>query len=481
MFLSKEYLIILIISLLLFYTLPKKYRACVLLITSLLYISTLSLKSLFCVLMINLLTYYSGKKIEENICQGNKQKAQKVKILSLCVIISIICIYKIIGYITKLNIVSLEGDNFLQKIVIPIGLSFYIFQDYSYLTDVANGQNKAEKSIVKFLLYSTFFAKFTSGPIENNSKFNESIDKLESVRLFDENRILYAFQCILLGTFFKLVVAARLEQFVNSIWDGTATLPAIWLIIGAVLYSIQIYTDFAGYTYFAKGTAKLFGIDLTWNFMAPYMESGIAEFWRKWHISLSNFLKKYIYIPLGGNRQGILKKCINTMIVFLICGIWHGNGIHFVIWGLLHGIFSIIESLFKNRARWFFSGLLGWMITFIEVTFAWIFFRAESISQAVKYILAICTKGILSKDQFLVTGESIGLPLVEIKVTLAIISIVFLHDLIIKVKKEQIVEIMMKKNIMINLIVAYLIIVLVVIFGIYGPGLQMNDFIYMQF
>ncbi len=390
--------------------------------------------------------------------------------------------YKFFGYLFKIENIQLNlPDSFIRNIAMPIGLSFYIFQDYSYLIDVSEGKYNPEKNIVNFMLYSVFYAKFISGPIERNNRFRSNLDKIGEVRFWDFQRIGYAFLCILFGIYMKIALSTRLEVFVNTIWDNLETQDPIWLIIGAILYSIQIYTDFAGYTYLAIGTAKLYGIDLTWNFMAPYLETGISEFWRKWHISLSSFLKDYVYIPLGGNRKGLFRKALNTAIVFLVCGIWHGNGFQFLIWGVLHGIFSIFEVVVKPKVSFLFKGIIGWFITFTEVTFAWIFFRAESVQEATNYIQKMFLYRGTTLQEFLQGGEGIGLTLLEMKVTIVLILLILVHDIVIKIKKKQLIEILLSKNIIIISFVMYVIVILTVIFGIYGPGLQMKDFIYMQF
>jgi len=432
-------------------------------------------------LIITSFTFYSGIKISNYLVKGLPEKVKKTKKTSLIILAGILIIYKVVGYFVKLDMSINTNSVFIEYIAIPIGLSFYIFQSYSYISDISKEKYSAEKDLSKFLLYTAFFAKFTSGPIERNNIFRQNIENAKIKKYPDIQNISYSIMCIVVGMFFKINISARLEVFVNTIWDNLENQSYIWLIIGALLYSIQIYSDFAGYTYLAIGTARLYGINLTWNFMAPYMESGISEFWRKWHISLSSFLKDYVYIPLGGNRYGNIRKCINTIIVFIICGIWHGNGFQFIIWGLLHGIFSIIEIIFKPKVKLLFSGLLGCIITFIEVTFAWIFFRADSLTNAFKYIGKMFRVQKIDAFIFINNAEAIGLNETELIVTILLLVILFIHDLIIKSTNKQFIDVVVRKNIVFKSIIIYILVIVTIIFGIYGPGLQMNDFIYMQF
>lgn len=282
---------------------------------------------------------------------------------------------------------------------------------------------------------------------------------------------------MLWGYFMKMVVADRLAVTVNQIFDAPEVFDSFWLAAGALLYTLQIYCDFAGYSYIAVGCAGVFGIRLTQNFRAPYCASGITDFWRRWHVSLSTWLRDYLYIPLGGNRKGMPRKCMNTMIVFLVCGMWHGSGVNFIAWGLLHGIYSVVETL-GRRAGVKMKG--GRLITFLAVAFAWIFFRASSFGAAAGYIGRMVTAG-LRPEMWRQYTELLHLNAVEIAVILAGILVICVVDELCCRKKLHLPTMIQHQQNAARYLVFYMLIVAIFIFGMYGPGYHAEQFIYMQF
>ena len=270
-----------------------------------------------------------------------------------------------------------------------IGVSFYSFRLMSYLADVKNGA-KSEKSIVNFGVYASFFPIFIAGPVVRYNTIERQIKRAE----FNYDKACKALFRIVFGVFQKAYVADKIAGVVDGVYSGYASYNGITIAVAAVLYSMQIYCDFAGYSNIVIGVASLFGFELEENFLQPYFATSIADFWRRWHVSLSTWLKDYVYIPLGGKKR----KSINILITFLVSGLWHGFGMGFVVWGLLHGIYQIVGNfLAPTKVRFFDKTKKIWgndfgkkcisiMVTFFLVTFAWFFFRVPDIGLACRMI-----------------------------------------------------------------------------------------------
>jgi alginate O-acetyltransferase complex protein AlgI len=292
---------------------------------------------------------------------------------------------------------SFFGVEFSQdslEIVLPVGISFYTFQTLSYSIDVWRGNLKPVNDPIVFLAFVSFFPQLVAGPIER--AFN-LLPQFQEKRKFDYREAVTGLRQILWGLFKKMVIADNCAVSVNEIFDNPGNYNGSVLCLGAILFAFQIYGDFSGYSDIALGTGRLFGFKLMRNFNYPYFSRDIAEFWRRWHISLSTWFRDYLYIPLGGSRTTLQVKIRNTFLVFLISGFWHGANWTFVVWGLLHAIFYLpLLVMAKNRThldpiatgRLFpsFRELYSIGKTFFIVCFAWIFFRAESLSAAVNFI-----------------------------------------------------------------------------------------------
>ena len=292
------------------------------------------------------------------------------------------------------HIFSTKFDDGFFSLIFPVGFSFFMLQGISYLSYVKNG-GVAERNISDLLLYITFFPCVISGPIQKSNWFLPQI-KSRNTYDFKVRLVKKGLLQIIWGYFQKLVISNRLAIFVNALFDS-ADKSGICLWFGAVAYGIQIYIDFCGYSDIVIGISKTLGFSLERNFNYPYMARSVSDFWRRWHISLSNWLKDNIYIPLGGNRRGKLKKYLNVMVVFLVSGIWHGGGLSFIVWGMLHGLYQIGEGMtcgMRRRIRLLFrieedDIVLIWgqrLLVFVLVDFAWIFFRSSSLKAAINYI-----------------------------------------------------------------------------------------------
>ncbi|NDV42648.1 MBOAT family O-acyltransferase [Flagellimonas sediminis] len=291
-------------------------------------------------------------------------------------------------------------DGYTLNIILPVGISFYTFQTLSYTIDVYRKQLEPTKDLLAFLAFVSFFPQLVAGPIERATNL---LPQFYTKRRFDYHNAVIGTRQILWGLFKKVVIADQCAEYVNLIFDHSTDYGGVTLLLGAFLFAFQIYGDFSGYSDIAIGTSKLFGFNLMQNFAYPYFSRDIAEFWRRWHISLSTWFRDYLYIPLGGSRGGLWMKIRNTFIIFLVSGFWHGANWTFIVWGGLNALYFLPLLLSKtNRrnldvvaqnstlptVREFFQIA----VTFLLTILAWVFFRAENLSHAFAYLGAIFTK-----------------------------------------------------------------------------------------
>ncbi len=277
-------------------------------------------------------------------------------------------------------------QSFFGSIAAPIGISFYMLQALGYVIDVYRSQVLAERNPLKYAVFVSFFPTVISGPIQRAGSL---LIQIREGRDFDYKKA-HSGLCYLLGGYLlKLVIADRLGLMVNAAYDNYQTMPGATLLWASVLYAFQLYCDFAGYSALAIGTGKLLGFDIGINFSQPYYASSVKDFWNRWHISLSSWLRDYVYIPLGGNRKGKCRKYVNLLITFLVSGLWHGTGANFLVWGLLHGSYQIAGDILtkKDKKKGHTAGrIAGIFLTFLLVDLAWIFFKAQSVDQAMGII-----------------------------------------------------------------------------------------------
>ena len=303
-------------------------------------------------------------------------------------------------------------------IVLPVGISFYTFQTLSYTIDVYKRNLEPTKDFIAFSAFVTFFPQLVAGPIERATNL---LPQFFDKRTFDYSKAVNGMRQILWGLFKKIVIADNCAEYVNHIFDNSNEYSGVILVLGAIFFTFQIYGDFSGYSDVAIGLSRLFGLNLRRNFAFPYFSRDIAEFWRRWHISLSTWFRDYLYIPLGGSRGGTLMKVRNTFIIFLVSGFWHGSNWTFVVWGALNAIFFVPLLLSNNnrnhidivaKGKLFPSlketGLM--LMTFLLTVFAWIFFRAENIGHAFSYINRIFIMSLAKPNNF----NGFSLPLTSI-------------------------------------------------------------------
>lgn len=319
--------------------------------------------------------------------------------LSICINLGFLGFFKyynffVASFAEGLSNIGLRANFWTLQVILPVGISFYTFHGLSYVIDIYNKRIKPERNFIDYSVFVSFFPLLVAGPIERATHL---LPQVKQKRTFDYTQAVDGLRQILWGLFKKIVIADNCAQAVNAIFDSPQEYYGGTLILGAFLFAIQIYCDFSGYSDIAIGTARLFGIDLLRNFAFPYFSRDIAEFWRRWHISLSTWFRDYLYIPLGGSRVGTLMKARNIFIIFIISGFWHGANWTFIIWGFLNALYILPSVLFKtnrNHLDIVSSGkhfpsireLLAMMVTFGLTVFAWIFFRAKSVKYALEYI-----------------------------------------------------------------------------------------------
>lgn len=387
-----------------------KYQNVLLLCASYFFYACWDWRFLFLLVFSTLLDYVTGIKMSG----AGSAKARKFWFwLSIIVNLGFLGVFKYFNFFAASMAVAMANiglhvNPWTLKVILPVGISFYTFHGLSYVIDIYKNRIKAERNFIDYSLFVSFFPLLVAGPIERATHL---LPQVKKARTFDYYMAADGLRQILWGLFKKAVIADQCSEFANVIFANSSGYTGSTLVLGALFFTFQIYCDFSGYSDMALGIARLFGIDLLRNFAFPYFSRDIAEFWRRWHISLSSWFRDYLYIPLGGSEGGTWTKVRNTFIIFLVSGFWHGANWTFITWGLLNALYIMPLIIFnKNRVnlqivaqgralpslREFFQILL----TFSLTVFAWIFFRATSMSHAFSYIGRIFSKSLFIVPQF---------------------------------------------------------------------------------
>ena len=365
---------------------------------------------LFLLIFSTLLDYYTGIKMSE----ANNQSIKKFWFwLSISINLGFLGVFKYYNFFADsfeeaISNFGLQVNPWSLQVILPIGISFYTFHGLSYVIDIYKDRIKAEKNYIDYAVFVSFFPLLVAGPIERATHL---LPQIQKKRTFDYTKAVNGLKQILWGLFKKVVIADTCAESANAIFNSSDNLSGSTLVVGAIYFAFQIYGDFSGYSDIAIGTARLFGIDLLRNFAFPYFSRDIAEFWRRWHISLSTWFRDYLYIPLGGSKGGTWMKIRNTFIIFLVSGFWHGANWTFIIWGFLNALYIMPSIIFKTnrnnldivaQGKYFPSlkELFSMGITFSLTVFAWIFFRAENIRHAFRYISEIFSPSLFSMPGF---------------------------------------------------------------------------------
>lgn len=365
---------------------------------------------LFLLMFSTLLDYYTGMRIEN----AKNQKIRKFWFwLSIGVNLGFLGIFKYYNFFAESFAQAVSNFGFTVhpatlNIILPVGISFYTFHGLSYVIDIYKGRITAEKNFIDYALFVSFFPLLVAGPIERATHL---LPQLKKERVFNLDNMKDGLRQILWGLFKKVVIADQCAQYANQIFDNSDNLTGSSLVFGALFFTFQMYGDFSGYSDIAIGTARLFGIDLLRNFAYPYFSRDIAEFYRRWHISLSSWLRDYVYIPLGGSKTNTAKMIRNIFIVFILSGFWHGANWTFIVWGTLNAIYFLpliltnthrknLEIVAKGKLVPTFREFMGIVITFGLTAFSRIFFRSENISHAFSYINTLFSRSLFSAPDF---------------------------------------------------------------------------------
>lgn len=339
--------------------------------------------------------------------------------LSIIVNLGFLGVFKYFNFFTLsfsrlLDAFGFEVHPWTLSVILPVGISFYTFHGLSYVIDVYYDRIKPERNFVDYSLFVSFFPLLVAGPIERATHL---LPQIKSERAFDFEKAKNGLRQILWGLFKKVVIADQCAEFANIAFNNSEHHTGSTLALGALFFTFQIYGDFSGYSDIALGTAKLFGVDLLRNFAYPYFSRDIAEFWRRWHISLSSWFRDYLYIPLGGSKGSTWVQVRNVFIIFIVSGFWHGASFTFIIWGFLNALFILPSVLYKTnrnnldivakgKALPSLHELFYMVVTFLLTNFAWIFFRSNSVQDAVHFILGITGPSFFTSPDF--AGKSLS-------------------------------------------------------------------------
>lgn len=433
--------------------------------------------------------FISGKRIEKN--QGVVRK--NWLLVSIFTNIGILFLFKYFNFFND-NLAQLAqvfhwnySLNYL-RLALPVGLSFHVFQSLSYVIEVYRGHQKAEQHLGIYALYVMFFPQLVAGPIERPQNL---LHQFKETHLFDYDRVTSGLRLMLWGFFKKIVIADRLNVLVNHVYGAPDQANGVVLTLATIAFAIQIFCDFSGYSDIARGSARVLGFNLMNNFSQPYLAKSVADFWRRWHISLSTWFKDYVYFPLGGSRVSLIKWARNILVVFLLSGLWHGAAWTYVIWGALHGLF-IIGGRITEKVRY---SIIVWLkinkipgllkvgqiaITFGLVCFTWIFFRAITVTEAWTIIqrLPIGWNHIFELSFWqgaVLTQTALGLSLNILAICLISIGLMeFVH---LVERRMPVSKFLADKPIWVRWGIYYGITAWILLFGYFGTGV----FIYFQF
>ena len=445
-----------------------------LLISSYFFYACWDWRFLFLLIFSTALDYFTGIKMHE----GKDQNSKKFWFwLSIGINLGFLGIFKYYNFFAAsfadlLSDFGFQANFWTLQVILPVGISFYTFHGLSYVIDIYKNRIEPERNVVTYSLFVSYFPLLVAGPIERATHLLPQIKKR---RIFSYDKAIDGIQQIIWGLFKKIVIADSCAIYANEIFEKYETSNSLTLLLGAIYFTFQIYGDFSGYSDIALGTSKLFGIDLLRNFNYPYFSRDIAEFWRRWHISLSSWFRDYLYFPLGGSRGGLLMKIRNTFIIFLVSGFWHGANWTFIVWGFLNALYFMPLLLTNNnrnnidivaRGKVFPSikEFIQMSFTFFLAVIAWIFFRSATVNQALTYIKRIFSFTFKGGIQYL----SIERYSVELLLLLFIFilfewnSRAFEHPFFGKYKNIKMISIIM----------------LLMLLGVYSTA---SDFIYFQF
>lgn len=516
LFNSLNYLIFFPIVILFYFVIPakrKEMRNFWLLIAS--YFFYMNWNATYALLLFGstFVTYLAGILIEKAIKKKRGSLAKWVLGISFAINIGILFFYKYINFfIHNMNrILGKIGSDEIAAldILLPVGISFYIFQALGYIMDVYREKIKATKNLFRYMLFVSFFPQLVAGPIERSTNLLKQFDEEHT---FDTDRVREGLLTMLWGLFMKIMIADNLAVYIDAVYANYVEYTGIEIILATVMFAFQIYCDFGGYTYIAIGSAKVLGFALMENFNAPYQATSVKDFWRRWHISLTGWFTDYLYIPLGGNRKGKIRKYINIFVVFFVSGLWHGASWSYVVWGMINGIYLIVQDAtiaVRQRVKQFFhvredrfSYRLGCgLATFLLVDFSWLFFRAKSIGNAVSILKQI----ILSLQPEKIFGLAVnrmGYTMQQLVALIFAMLLLFVFDILknhmyLMSKNDMqslkdgsieqsgpfqnVFQIILSQGMWFRWLVYLGLLFMILVYGAYGLEYTQTEFIYFQF
>ena len=468
------------------YILPQKLRPYWLLLANFAFYASYKLVSLAVIIAGIIISYTAGRLI-----QRKPEKGKMILAGTITLLVASLAYFKytVLLGATIRNIQELvkgSSEFRLESILIPLGISYFLLQMIGYVVDAYRGKVDANGSIVNYALFVSFFSTVVSGPIERAGNMIPQYEKLPG---FNEDNVKRGLLQIIWGFFLKMIVADRLGVIVNTVNSNPVAYKGTVVLIAAFMYSFQIYTDFGGYSSIAIGSARVLGIKVMDNFNSPFMATSVAELWRRWHISLSTWFRDYVYIPLGGNRKGTVRKYLNLLITFFVSGLWHGAAWTYAIWGLINGVFQVIgmalmpvrnkivEILHIDREA-FSHRLLKTVCTFLLFSFAVIFFGKDTFAQAILIIKNIWqfTPWVLTDG----TMYTLGLDRPAFNLMLLGLMLMVIAD-IAKYKGVDIPDTISKQSLWIRWCIYIGALVLITVCGVWGHGYDATSFIYVQF
>lgn len=497
LFNSVEFLVFFPIAAMGYYLIPHKYRYLWLLACSYYFYSCWNPSYALLILFSTVITWLSGIVLEK-VKGADFSKEREVRYKKVCVCVSFCLNLAVLGYFKYADFL-IQNINRVFKcihlvyqmpavdVLLPVGISFYTFQALSYTMDVYRNDIQAERNFFRYALFVSFFPQLVAGPIERSK---DLLHQLREKHSFSFEQIRSGFMLMLWGYFLKLVIADRIAIIVDTVYGDYNKYSGWYLIVASILFAFQIYCDFSGYSVIAMGAAEIMGFRLTDNFNAPYFSQSVAEFWRRWHISLSSWLRDYLYIPLGGSRKGNVRKYVNLMIVFLVSGLWHGAQWGFVVWGGVNGFYQIVGNLlqpvrnrfvnfFRLKRETFSHKLYRVLVTFILIDFSWVFFRAHDIQVSIHIIKSILT----AKNIWILFDDSLlklGLDWKNYILMLGSIIMLIFTDFC-KCRKIVIRNVLCKQELWFRYLVVIGGILAILVLGIWGSGYNAESFIYFQF
>ena len=477
-FISFEFLILFVCTLLVYYAVKSAYRKYVLLLASFIFIGFNHYFFLLTALLITIYTFFSAISIDKAETQKKRKKRYQLAVISL------ICIWFIFRYSDEilqlvcqlLSIANLPSTPFSSHWIFPLGLSFYTFQAISYLTEVYWEEEQPEKELSIFMVYMLFFMKFLSGPIERSAHF---LPQIHSDNKVAYSNLVRGSQLIWIGLFKKLIISGSISTYIDYVFDAPQTVSGIQLIVAALLYPLDLYADFSGYTNMAIGGALMLGLKLVPNFDRPFGAYTITDFWRRWHMSLSFWVRDYIYQPLSMSLRKLKRKAIylSLIITFVCMGMWHGAGWNFIIYGLIQGIvmcYEIMTAKLRNKAQ----GLLGRplyatiaiMRTYLIFAFSLIFFRLDTLSTAVYYIRHMSFQIDSSWKEI-----NLGIPDHNLLVAGTALFLLFIFEYLSS--KRDLLLLLSQQKVMVRWAIYFFM-----VFALFGFGeFSSDNFIYLQF